>query len=111
MSEREFSASVRLALEEFKKVLGDLYGDRLRGVYLYGSYARGAADQDSDVDVVAILTGEVNPYREIDLFSEALSDICLRHAVLIAAYPVPEVWLRERKSPLFENIRREGILL
>lgn len=111
MSERKLPESVRLALEEFKKVLSDLYGDRFRGIYLYGSYARGSAEQDSDVDVVVILTGEVNPYREIDRFSEALSDICLRHDVLIAAYPVPEAWLRERKSSLFENIRREGILL
>jgi len=111
MSERELPVSVKSALEEFKKALAELYGDRLRGIYLYGSYARGAADEDSDVDVVLVLTGEVNPYREIDRFSEALSDICLRHDVLIAAYPIPEVWLRERKSSLFENIRREGILL
>jgi predicted nucleotidyltransferase len=111
MSEHELPVPVHSALEDFKKALRNLYGDRLRGIYLYGSYARGAADEDSDIDTVVVLVGKVNPYREIDRFSEVLSDICLRYDVLIAAYPVPEAWLHQRKSPLFENIRREGILL
>jgi len=40
-----------------------------------------------------------------------VADICLDHNVLIATFPVPEEWLKQRKSPLFENVRREGIRL
>ena len=108
---RKLPSSVRLALEELKQVLISLYGERLQGIYLYGSYARGSASDDSDIDVLIALKGDVNPYEEINEFSEAVSDICLRQDVLIAVYPVPDTWLRERKSPLFENIRREGVLL
>lgn len=46
---------VSLALDDLKRTLAALYGDRLRDVYLYGSYARGMAGPDSDVDVMIAL--------------------------------------------------------
>jgi hypothetical protein len=36
-----------------------------------------------------------------------VADICLDYNVLIATFPVPEEWLQQRKSSLFENVRRE----
>ena len=107
----ELPQPVSIALEELKQVLLEAYGERLRGMYLYGSYARGDFSEDSDIDLLVTLEGEVRPPKEIDRLSEAVSDICLRYDLLIAVYPVPACWLRERKSPLFENIRREGVLL
>lgn len=109
--QQELPASVGTALSEVKKVLAEIYGERLRGLYLYGSYARGDFSEDSDVDLVIALEGEVNPYEEIAKFSGLVSDICLKHNVLIATYPVSEDWLRQRQSPLMENVRREGVLL
>jgi putative DNA methylase len=41
MKAHEIHQSVRLALEELKGALVELYGERLEGFYLYGSYARG----------------------------------------------------------------------
>ena len=42
-------------LKELKQALQAIYGDRLRGLYLYGSYARGEEIEDSDVDVLIVL--------------------------------------------------------
>ena len=42
---------IKPLLSELKVGLQRIYHDRLHGVYLYGSYARGEADSDSDVDV------------------------------------------------------------
>ena len=98
-------------MKELKAALVRIYGDKLKGVYLYGSYARGDYDADSDVDLLVTLRGEANPWVESSRLSETLSDICLAHDLLIAAYTVPEVWLRERETPLFINIRREGVLV
>ena len=53
-------------LHELKAGLRDLYGDRLVSVILYGSYARGEATEDSDIDVAVVLKGEFAPGREID---------------------------------------------
>jgi len=75
------------------------------------SYARGTARPDSDVDTVIALAGSVQPYQELARLSQTLSDLCLQYDLLIVTYPIPETWLRERESPLLENIRREGVLL
>ncbi len=45
-------------VREFKASLQQLYGDRLRDVVLYGSYARGDYDDESDIDLMVILNDE-----------------------------------------------------
>ena len=50
MSER-----IRTLMGELKTGLQAIYGERLRGIYLYGSYARDEADEESDVDVLVVL--------------------------------------------------------
>jgi len=104
-------APVRAALGELKAALAALYGERFKGLYLYGSFARGTATADSDVDVLIALDGDPKPYTESDRLSALLADLCLKHDVLIASYPVPQAWLQERHDPLFESIRREGVLV
>lgn len=111
MTGRELPLPVREALQELRQFLREFYGERLRALILYGSYARGDFQPDSDVDVLIALAGEVRPGQEMDRIGDRVADICLAHNVLIATFPVPEEWLRVRKSPLFENVRREGIPL
>jgi predicted nucleotidyltransferase len=57
--------SVRHALDEVRKRLTELYGDRLVRLVLYGSQARGDAHPESDVDVLVVLKGPVNVSAEI----------------------------------------------
>lgn len=102
---------VGLALAELKHALHTIYGDRLQGVYLYGSYARGDFHAGSDVDVLVVLAGLVRPAKEIDRVSEAVADIGLRYDLLLAIYPTSVDWLVERQSPFFKNVRREGVPL
>jgi predicted nucleotidyltransferase len=97
-------------LKEFKQKIAELYGQRLKKVVLYGSYARGQAnDEDSDIDLAIVLTGTVDPCKEIDRMADIFTDLNLEHNVLIAVYPVSEVDFEKVKSPLLINVRREGI--
>lgn len=57
-------------LDRLSRGLGELYGERYRGLVLYGSYARGEADEGSDVDLLLLLDGEVDPTREIEKSQE-----------------------------------------
>lgn len=46
---------------------------------LFGSYARGDAEPGSDIDVLVVLHGDVNPGEEIARTGEMVADISLRY--------------------------------
>ncbi len=97
-------------LKEFKRKISELYGQRLKKVVLYGSYARGQAnDEHSDIDLAVVLEGDVNPCRETDRMIDIITEINLEYNVLISVYPVSEENYNEVKSPLLLNLRKEGI--
>ena len=97
-------------LKEFKLKTAELYGARLKKIVLYGSYARGQAnDEHSDIDLAVVLAGTVEPCREIDRMIDIITDINLDYDVLLSVYPVSENDYRSVNSPLLLNVRREGI--
>jgi predicted nucleotidyltransferase len=97
-------------LKEFKLKTAELYGARLKKVVLYGSYARGQAnDEHSDIDLAVVLAGTVEPCKEIDRMADIFTDLNLEHNVLIAVYPVSESNFEKIESPFLINVRREGI--
>ena len=58
-------------VKEFKRKIAELYGQRLKKVVLYGSYARGQAnDEHSDIDLAVVLEGAVEPCEEIERMAE-----------------------------------------
>lgn len=92
-----------------KRELKALYGDRLKEVYLYGSYARGTATRDSDIDLLVVLEGPVRPGREIHRMNPVVSKACLEHDVLISVLPVSKEHYARRDSPFLLNVRREAV--
>jgi predicted nucleotidyltransferase len=107
--ETRLPPNVAAALGELKPALVDLYGERLRGVYLYGSHARGDFHADSDVDVLIVLVGPVVPGEEINRYSTIRADICLRYDLVISTLPVAEDWFNQQIEPLYQNVVREGV--
>jgi len=96
-------------LREFREELENLYEKRLKGIILYGSWARGDATEDSDIDVLIVLEGKVIPGKEIDRMIDVITEINLKHGVLISIYPVSEKDYSTINSPLLINVRREGV--
>ena len=96
-------------LAEVKEALRRLYGPRLKQVILYGSWARGDATSDSDIDVAIVLEGAVSPTQEIDRTADIVFELNLKYGVLISVYPVSEDEYRNLESPLLMNVRREGV--
>jgi predicted nucleotidyltransferase len=99
------------AVREFRSELTRLYGPRLREIVLYGSWARGEATEDSDIDLAVVLAGRVRPGREIDHMADAATNAGLKHNVLLSIYPVSQHKYRLHRGPLLSNLRREGIPL
>ena len=55
------SEKLKAILAALRSHFEEIYGDRLVKMVLFGSQARGEADADSDIDVLVVLKGEVNP--------------------------------------------------
>lgn len=71
-------------LECIKNELRLRYGKRLAEVRLFGSQARGDANEDSDIDLLVVLRDkEVHISREQDLFFTFKYDLETEYGVLI----------------------------
>lgn len=101
--------NIQPVLEEFKAKVQELYGEQLKDIILFGSYARGEATEDSDIDLLVVLEGEITPGREIDRMIDAITDINLEYSVLLSVVPVSAEKYVHVNSPLLINVRREGI--
>lgn len=108
-SSARLTKKVRALLLELRKGLGDAFGDRLHGVYLYGSHARGEADLESDVDVLIVLDRIARYGADLDRSSHLVSDLSLKYGVSISRVLVSEHDWASRQSPFLLNVRDEAV--
>jgi predicted nucleotidyltransferase len=104
------SPAITALIDEFRRRLVEHFGSRLVGLTLFGSYARGEAGPDSDVDVAVVLDRIGSHAERVwpmqlsgELEGPLLSPIVLSSAEL-------EV-LRQREDILAESLDGEGIAL
>ncbi|MDO8550487.1 MAG: nucleotidyltransferase domain-containing protein, partial [Ignavibacteria bacterium] len=96
-------------IKEFKKELKNLYGEKFKKIILFGSYAKGKFNENSDIDLVIVLKSIESPGREIDRMIDIITEINLKYNVLLSVVPVSINDYKNLNSPLLINIRKEGI--
>lgn len=99
----------RVALERFVADLREAYGSRLDRVVLYGSRARGDADEDSDVDALVVLDDCVDFWAEHRRIGDLAIQASEGAETIVSAMPIGRQDFEQRRSPLLLNIRREGV--
>jgi predicted nucleotidyltransferase len=98
-------------LEELKSGLKDLYQDRLCDVFLFGSYARGEQDAESDLDIMIILNNYERYGEELDRTSYIISNLSLKYGVSISTiFFSKQEWL-VADTPLLRNVRLEAVAM
>jgi predicted nucleotidyltransferase len=97
-------------LKELKDGLTQMYGDKLKGIYLYGSYARGDYRQGSDVDVMILLADFKNYWEELERSTELASDLSLKYDVTLSRLIMKEIQWKQSDMPVLRNIRKDGVL-
>ena len=68
MTEEKIKKVTALFAEEAKKI----FGEKLKQVILYGSYARGDYTKDSDVDLMLLVDLDE---MELEIYSDELSEL------------------------------------
>lgn len=104
-------ANLASLLKRLSDGLEALYGDRYRGLVLYGSYARGEADEGSDVDLLLLLDGEIDQTRELLRAGDVGWPLSLESGYTLSLLPVSTDVYRRSKAPFLWNARDEGVLL
>ena len=104
-------SNVKQAFLEYKERLTDILGDKISEVYLYGSHARGDADEDSDIDVVLVIRGAIDYSDLIHQTSEITSQISLKYDVVLSRSFVSEEDFSTRQTPFLINVRKDKVLL
>jgi predicted nucleotidyltransferase len=112
---------VREALAAFQQALLGALPGQIRRIILYGSYARGEAAPDSDVDVMIVVAweeerlpdgfyrsmyGDPRWERIVDLATDVNLDFGIYISPMVIGQSRFEEW-----SPLMYSVRREGVEL
>jgi predicted nucleotidyltransferase len=103
------SGDVQSLLCELKVGRAALYDRRLRGLFLYGSYARGDYDAESDFDALVALDSFDSYGAETDRGAELIAGLSLQFGVSIS-----EVIVRERDwlaadSTFLRSVRDQAV--
>ncbi len=98
----EIAARVRQGLEE-------IYNERLRGVYLYGSAARDQLTADSDIDIAVVLDEIPSRFAEHERTSHLAADLSLEYDTVVTFLFATEADFADGTFLVYRTIKREGI--
>lgn len=100
---REVAAAYRL-----------VYGDDLVKIMMYGSYARGDFDADSDVDIAAIVKGDRQTLQnDLKKVWDVSLDLELEYETIVSPTVIPfDEYEKYREDiPYYRNIEKEGVVI
>ena len=101
------AAQDQRALQEFVAHLQRTIPDQIELIALFGSKARGDSQQESDIDVLVILSREDRTLRREIL--KVAARFSLKYDVLLSPRVIgTERWAQMRDFSLYHNVQREA---
>ena len=111
MKDQKIRPEIHEVLGKVRERLRHAYGEKLRSIVLYGSYARGDAEEGSDIDILVVLSQFSDAAEELKQLSAIDEDLCLDYGIVLSLLPIREQDYQGRNTPFLLNVRREGISL
>lgn len=106
--------AVREELEMLKRAIKQILGDHLKKIYLFGSYARQEANEESDLDLLVLtdLDGKALKNKEQPIWGKC-ADLFISYNVLPTVVLRNEEQFEERSQyiPFYMAVRKEGIVV
>lgn len=103
---------LKFLLRDVENELKTIIGEKLKDIILYGSYARGNYDEESDIDIIALVEeDELKSYKEkvIDLEIDLTIKYGLMPSILIES---KDYFNKYRKTEfLFQNVLTDGKII
>jgi predicted nucleotidyltransferase len=101
---------IKQLIDRIKAHLRKVYGEKIKKVILYGSYVRGEATSESDIDILLLVDQSLNSFEVRESLSDLLFDILLDEGELISVIAIPEKLYENYNSPFLLNAKREGLV-
>ena len=105
-------SQLNVLLKKISDIYRSVYGDQLVRVVLYGSYARGDYADDSDLDVVALVHGDMKKLQDqLRIVRDQTCDLELEYEMVLSPAVIPyEEFEKYREDiPYYRNIANEGV--
>jgi predicted nucleotidyltransferase len=103
------SVTTKNIIAQFKSTLQHLYGERLSKIILFGSYARGEARDDSDIDFLIVLKDKnISVFKEIEMINNHAYHIILESGKIISFIPTTEDKFENSPNHFYTQVKREG---
>ena len=105
---------LNIITESIAKLAKEVFGDKLHSVILYGSYARGDYDDESDIDIMILVD---IPCEELWLYKKPIlhlaSDLGLEYDILVSPF-IKDTETFDKYfdvMPFYQNVQGEGVLI
>lgn len=96
-------------VKQLRRELQEIYGSRLKAVYLFGSHARDEAQEESDIDVAVVLNQMNDVFEELSRCSHLQADLSLEnHCVLNLVFMKAEQ-VEQGEYAIHRSVASEGI--
>ena len=110
----QFNQQIDIITQRVCQAARESLGNKLDKVILYGSFARGDNDEESDIDILILASiPQEDAYRESMKISRLISGIDLEFDVLVS-FHVTSVEVFNRffdVTPFYKNIMKDGVIL
>ena len=99
-------------LHDVKKEIRQLFGEKLRRLILYGSYARNEQDPESDVDIMILVDDNEDGLRNYRyLIADVMGELTIKYGKLISLAEVTYNRFVDFRGilPFYKSINEEGV--
>ena len=107
-------ATTKRLLSEVTKQVRELLGPKLKSVILYGSYARGDYDNESDIDIMVLADVGEKEIREYQRGINRISSrVSLENDIHVSVFLNDKTTFEERLPilPYFRNVVTDGVVI
>jgi predicted nucleotidyltransferase len=103
---------IRQVANEYKETLASIYGEELVELILFGSYARGTYNEESDLDFAVVLRNpQTRAAAEISKIAPIGSRLSLKYGIMLSSFPTSHLKKETSMQGIFQDIRKEGIAI